>query len=168
MANTAARTPLEVVKNGAQPSAVPDTLRKAIGSLGPELLRKELLFLCQSFPDVIPPLEHHLLVQGKDVVRYHADTDSEDEGEETESETESESDVSDESGSDRESKTSKTSKTRKLIAIGDDEYTARMATCQNCDQEFDVTFNHRGFCLWHPGIVDLSFDHSKLLIIQQG
>ena len=101
-----------------------------------------------------------MLVQGKDVVRYHVDTDSEDdanseiESEESELESESESDTSDKSDSDRESKK------RKPIAIGNEEYTARMTMCENCNEEFNVTLNDRGDCMWHPGIVLLSFERS--------
>jgi hypothetical protein len=94
-------------------------------------------------------------------VRYHVNTESEDDANsEIESEeSEPESDASDISDLDRESTK------RKPIAVGDEEYTARMATCENCKQEFDVTLNDRGDCEWHPGIVLLSFERSQLLII---
>jgi hypothetical protein len=159
MVKNPARKPLKTIKNGARPPVKPtvsDALKEAINSLGTELLRGELEFLCHEFPIVIHALENRLLVQGKDVVRYHIDTDSEDDANsEIESEeSESESDVSDKSDSDRESKK------RKPIVIGDDEFTARMATCENCKQEFDVTLNDRGDCVWHPGIVLLSFKRS--------
>lgn len=151
MGQTAIRKPLKAVKGGARPPATPTmstTLKEAIRSLGTESLRKELEFLCHRFPAVIHALDGRLLIQGKDVVRYHVDTESEDNtnNEESESESESESDASDESYSGRDSKK------RKPIAIRDEEYTARMATCENCKQEFDVTSNNRGDCGWHPGI----------------
>jgi len=99
-----------------------------------------------------------MLVQGKDVVRYHADTDSEDDTDsEVESEeSQSESDASDTSNSDRDCKK------RKSIAIGDEEYTSRMASCENCKEEFNITLNHRGDCMWHPGIILLSSECSCL------
>ena len=81
-----------------------------------------------------------MLVRGKDVVRYHVDTESEDDESSESEESESQSDAGDGS----------------TIAIGDDEYTSRMAICENCKQEFDVTLNDRGDCVWHPGIVFLS------------
>ncbi|KAI9769610.1 MAG: hypothetical protein M1839_003612 [Geoglossum umbratile] len=136
MAKTTACEPPKTVKNGARPPpkpAAPDALKKAIMTLGTELLRKELEFLCQEFPAVIHTLEDRLLVQGKDVVRYHMDTDSEDNANSEESESES-------------------------SPAGGEEYTARMATCENCDQEFDVTLNERGDCLWHPGIKTVDYD----------
>jgi hypothetical protein len=162
MAKLVAGKPLKAVKNGARPPAKPTvshTLKEAIKSLGTELLRKELEFLCHEYPAVIQTLEGRLLVQGKDVVRYHLDTESEDdvnseiESEESE-ESELESDASDKSDLDRESTK------RKPIAIRDEEYTARMATCENCKEEFDVTLNDRGDCYWHPGIALLSYECS--------
>ena len=65
MAEIAVRKPLKVGENGAQPAAnptAPDAPREAIKSLGPELLHKELEFLCCEFPAVIHPLEDRLLV----------------------------------------------------------------------------------------------------------
>jgi hypothetical protein len=144
MAKTTARKPSKTVKNGARPPAKPVALKKAIMSLSAELLRNELEFLCQEFPAVIHTLEDRLLVQGKDVVRYHIDTDSEDNANSEGSESES-------------------------SPAGGEEYTARMATCENCNQEFDVALNERGDCLWHPGI-DLQFPTRKpaFLTIHQG
>jgi hypothetical protein len=163
MAKTAASKPLKAIKNGTHPPAKPtvsDALKEAIKSLSAELLRRELEYLCHEFPAVIHTLEDRMLVQGKNIVRYHVDTDSEDdanseiESEESELESESESDASDKSDSDQESKK------RKPIAIGNEEYTARMAMCENCKEEFNVTLNDRGDCMWHPGIVLLSFERS--------
>ena len=137
-------------KNEARPPAKPTkstvshALKEAINSLSTELLRKELEFICDQFPIIIHTLEDRLLVQGKNVVRYHADTDSEDEAN---SEIESEEGDSE-------------SEKRKPIAIGDEEYTARMAMCKNCKQEFHVTLNDRGDCVWHPGIFILFFERN--------
>ncbi|KAI9772502.1 MAG: hypothetical protein M1840_000707 [Geoglossum simile] len=129
MAETAARK-LGTVKDGAPPPANPavsDAVMEVIESLGIELLRKELRFVCQEFPAVVRALGSRLLVQGKDVVRYHADTDSED--------GEGVGMAWEESGSESDRESSK----RKLIVIGSEEYTARMAMCENCGKEFDVT-----------------------------
>jgi hypothetical protein len=157
MSKAGDRKPLNAIKKGALQPTTPTmsgALKEAIKSLSAELLRTELESLCHEFPAIIHTLEDRLLVQGKDVVRYHVDTDSEDDANsEIESEErESESDASDISDSHRESKK------RKPIAIGDEVYTSRMAMCENCNQEFNVTLNDRGDCLWHPGIVLLSFE----------
>lgn len=160
MVETAAHETLKAVKNGARSpakSTVSDALKGAIKTLSTELLRKELEFLCHEYPAIVQTLEDRLLVQGKDVVRYHVDTESEDDADsEIESEeSEPESDGSDKSDLDRKSMK------RKWIAVGDEEYTARMATCENCKEEFDVTLNERGDCEWHPGIVLLPFQRSR-------
>jgi hypothetical protein len=150
MAKIDARQALNDIKNGARSPAksnMSTALTKAIGSLGTELLRTELEFLCHEFPAIIHTLEGRLLVKGKDVVRYHVDEYSEDDENSENEESASESDGSDGSESERESRK------RKPIAIGDEECTARMAMCENCNQEFDVTLNERGDCLWHPGMV---------------
>jgi hypothetical protein len=55
---------------------------------------------------------------------------------------------SEESGSEN----GRESKKRKRIVIEDEDYTARMATCESCKKGFDVIMNHRGHCVWHSGI----------------
>jgi hypothetical protein len=39
----------------------------------------------------------------------------------------------------------------KPIAVRDEEKTAKFANCMNCEEEFDVTANDRGDCIWHSG-----------------
>jgi hypothetical protein len=68
-------------------------------------------------------------------VRYHIDSASEDD---ELSELESEEDDDEEEGSGLEP-----------IAIGDEEKTAKFAKRMNCKEEFDVTANNRGDCIWH-------------------
>jgi hypothetical protein len=79
-------------------------------------------------------LEKYLLVQGKDVVRYHADSDSEDADEESE-EDEEDSDSEDES--DKETN-------KQSISVPDEGLIPRFAKFGHCDEEFDVTSNERG------------------------
>lgn len=161
MARTSARKSAKHVTKRAQSPTKPflsDALKDAIKTLSAELLRRELDILCHEFPAAICTLENRLLVQGKDVVRYHVDTDSEDN---TNSEIESEESDSDSNANDK-SESTQESKKRKLITVGDKEYTPRMATCENCKQEFDVTLNSRGDCVWHRGTALLSFKPCNL------
>lgn len=155
MENTVTREPLNAIKNEARSPAkttMSTVLKKAIGSLSAELLRAELEFICDEYPAVIPALQARLLVQGKDVVRYHTDDSSEDNEDsetdsgETTSETASDSDDGDEADAESESMM------RKSIATADEEYTSRMAICTNCKEEFDVTSNEQDGCVWHPGM----------------
>ena len=43
------------------------------------------------------------------------------------------------------------SKERRPIAIKDHEVTGRVAICLNWEEQFNVTENWKGYCLWHIG-----------------
>lgn len=98
---------------------------------------------------LVKQLTKHWLVLGKDVVRYHADTEDE-EASQTEESEESESE---DDGSDSEVETPEMRRIRKLepIAVAKDAYTDRIAACETCDKKFDVAANKRGDCRWHDG-----------------
>ena len=83
------------------------------------------------------------------MVRYHADTEGED-GSATEV---SEDEVI--SDSEVESEDLENLRAGKLaaIAVTNDAFTPRFARCENCKQEFDVSENVRGDCVWHPGML---------------
>ncbi len=136
-----------------QPPIMSDALQLAIDSLGEGYLRAVVKSLCHRHQAIIPTLEEFLLVQGKDVVPYHADTDSED-NENNDSESEESALEGDSDAIENTESNGKTKKTY-AIAIANGDYTPRMAKCENCSQEFDVTRNHRGDCTWHPGISPL-------------
>lgn len=86
-----------------------------------------------------------MLVKGKDVVRYHKDTDSEDDAEsEIESSEEDDNDDEDEDAGERV-------KSLLPIALGDEEFVSQYGTCENCKEEFDVTTNNTRDCEWHTG-----------------
>ncbi|KUJ12173.1 uncharacterized protein LY89DRAFT_722537 [Mollisia scopiformis] len=128
-----------------------EALKDAIDTLPQEKLRKYVKQYCESMTDLREALEKEFLVQGKDIVRYHADTDSEDaEDDETSSHTEK--------GSDSEEDLSRNRKKLKPIAIRDEEYGPRMAKCQHCNEDFDVTYNDKGDCIWHPGSKEVDYE----------
>jgi hypothetical protein len=89
-------------------------------------------------------LEMGILVPGKAVVRYHANTDSEND----ENFSSSESSDSFEESFDRSNKRQR--KTKPII-IKDNEMTSRYSRCLKCKKRFDVTRNERGDCVWHDG-----------------
>ncbi|TVY75874.1 hypothetical protein LSUE1_G005615 [Lachnellula suecica] len=106
------------------------------------------------------------LVKGKDVIRYHADSDSEDAA--------SVGDSCDEFETMEEyeemHKWREAMKNRRPITLGDEEYTARWVECQNCGVEFDVScnehekdYNYEWPCSWHPGWkeIDQSAPHGE-------
>jgi len=148
------RETLETVKNGALKetrSSVSEALGKAIDSLSKEHMRLEIHYLCGRIEGAHQALRERLLIHGKNVIRYHANTDSEDAADSGD-ESEEDSDE-DESDGDGRNQNLIPEKILKPIAIRDEEFTPRFATCENCEEEFDVTANLRGDCTWHTGML---------------
>ncbi|KUJ12176.1 uncharacterized protein LY89DRAFT_738793 [Mollisia scopiformis] len=143
--------PLREVLNYAQPQAraqpaVSQVLADTIKSMDASLLRSLVIKHCHSNAPLKNALEEELLVTGKDVIRYHDGSESEDDAE---------SEIkSDEEGSGDEEEGS----TTKPIAIADHEYTSRYTECINCKETFDVTENLVRACYWHPGEKELYDD----------
>lgn len=98
-------------------------------------------------------VEREFLVPKREVVPYHANTDSEDGDEESEEENESETGSENESVEEdaQHQVPAATSLKRKAEAIADNELFPRFAQCENCKEEFDVTENDKGDCVWHAG-----------------
>ena len=113
-------------------------LTVALRTLSQEKLVSQILSICEKIPEAKTFLADQLLVKGKSVHRYHADTDSEDGG-----------DGIDGPEYEREVEVGTTRNT--AIAIADDELTARFVKCDNCKMEFDVTNNKSRTCTWHTG-----------------
>lgn len=135
------------IHDGPAPNAA-EALRLALNVLDKKALLDVLHKIIENNPIVQRSLERSMLVPGKDVVRYHADTDSED-GENCENGKNGISGESEEESFDR---SNEGQQTRKPIMIRDDEVTGRIAMCLNCDKRFNVTQNERGDCVWHDGI----------------
>ncbi|KAE9377470.1 hypothetical protein N431DRAFT_434721 [Stipitochalara longipes BDJ] len=112
-------------------------------------------FYCESLAPLREGLEKELLVSGREVVRYHEDSDSEDKSCDSESggEKEDEDDNGSDSDEERESRTK-----LKPIAAADDDMVPKYATCLNCKVNFDVTNNERGYCRWHTGEKEADWD----------
>jgi hypothetical protein len=137
----AKRQPLRAVRNGVQAKAeeapkpvVSVALKKAIDTMDDTRLRMWVKHYCESNELLRKELEKSLLVPGKDIVRYHADSDSEDKEMENGDEEEKEE------------------KNKRPIVIDDEETTSRFAKCDHCGEEFDITENEKGDCIWHPGL----------------
>jgi hypothetical protein len=135
------RQPLKPVKNGirAKTKAAPepvvsDALKRAIDTMDDVRLRSWLKDWCKSVEPLRKDLEMSFLVRGEQVVRYHCDSESEDKEDEIDEEEEEEE------------------KNKRPIVIEDEEMTPRYAKCDHCDEEFDVTENEKGDCIWHPGL----------------
>ncbi|CZR59438.1 uncharacterized protein PAC_09330 [Phialocephala subalpina] len=131
-------------------SVVSDALRDAVDTLPETRLRALIVRYCESMADLRGALERECLVQGKDIVRYHANTESEDAEDDESLETEE--------GSDDDDTPTRNKKEKKFIAKADDELAPRFAKCEHCDEEFDVTNNEKGDCLWHTGMKENDYE----------
>ena len=127
-------------QHGSQSTPEPlvsNVLKRAIDKLDVETLRTWVKHYAEANQGFTNYLESGLLVRGKDVMRYHVNSASEDD-ELSELESEGDEDEEEASG-------------LKPIAVEDEEKTAKFARCMNCKEEFDVTANNRGDCIWHSG-----------------
>ncbi|KAH7408054.1 hypothetical protein BKA64DRAFT_437947 [Cadophora sp. MPI-SDFR-AT-0126] len=154
------RQPLSDVKNGTRANATPATdippaLIEAINTMDADRLRKYVRDYCLDNIEVRKRLAEQLLVTGKHVVRYHADSDSE---EDVNSENESSEEKEEDGNADEGAKETGKVKPLKPISVGDDEFVPRFAKCENCEQEFDVSDNHTRKCRWHTGGKELYED----------
>jgi hypothetical protein len=125
-----------------------EALEKAIDTVDGNRLRVLIKHYCASNPALVRALEDEWLVRGKAVIRYHADTDSEDDVDSENESSEDEHYDSDEDEDDRKARRN----AMKTVKVDNDEATPRYAQCEHCEEEFDVTTNERGDCLWHPGM----------------
>lgn len=113
-------------------------LLSSLATLSATQLVAQIRMLCEKLPEATTILQESVLVKGEKVVRYHADTDSEDE---------CCSDADNDEGASY----------GQIISIANEGFTSRYAKCENCDDEFDVTNNPREGCYWHPGEHQFSF-----------
>jgi hypothetical protein len=143
---------IDTIKKAAAPPkpTVSNALRQVIKTVDADKLRRWVTFYCESLGPLREGLEMKLLVAGKEVVRYHEDSISEDD-KDSKNESNSESGTEGEDESDTGEYPERRKK-RKPITAADDELVPRFAKCLNCKEEFDVTCNDRGDCMWHPGI----------------
>lgn len=150
--------PLRDVLNNAQatssrsttqhtPRPITKALSDAIDGMNLSYLRQLVKKECETNARMRHLLESTNLVQGKEIDRYHHDTESEDD-KESEIESELESEVEPE---DSDEEVEEPEKKVYPIAIGDDEYTSRYAVCENCKERFDITSNCVRDCYWHEG-----------------
>ncbi|TVY75875.1 hypothetical protein LSUE1_G005614 [Lachnellula suecica] len=116
-------------KQSAQRPKLPAALDLALRTLDPDRMREILIAECQTNATLNKKLQLALVIKGKDIVRYHADTNSEDAEESDEGEEEEEELLP--------------------IAHPDEDSTSRYTKCRNCAETFDLKRNARGDCVWH-------------------
>jgi uncharacterized Fe-S radical SAM superfamily protein PflX len=138
------RKPIPAAQHGSGSTPrqlVSKVLKRTISDIDVETLQTLVKHYAKKHQGFTDYLEKELLVRGKDVEKYHVDSDSEDN---TNSKVESEEDED-------EDEDENDSTGFKLIMVGDDALTARYAKCTNCEEQCDVTMNERGYCKLHCG-----------------
>jgi Ran GTPase-activating protein (RanGAP) involved in mRNA processing and transport len=142
-----------VTKTRKAPKPVPSSaLEKAIDTVDASSLRHTIKSICKRNPALLKDLEDQWLVRGKDIIRYHENTDSEEDSDSDNVSSEDEDDFDSENEDELEYEREERRRVKKLIEVGDDEAVGRHAKCENCGEEFDVTSNDRGDCVWHSGM----------------
>lgn len=122
-------------------------LQVAIDEAQPERLRNALRSLCSNSKDTARAAQAILLVP-VDRPRPKPTSAAEEEGEDT-----------DENGEDTDQSESESSSKDEAAAAEETRNTVhglkrlrpRYATCTNCEEEFDITQNESGDCVYHPG-----------------
>ncbi|RDW85422.1 hypothetical protein BP5796_03747 [Coleophoma crateriformis] len=124
-------------------------LSEVIDTLNEDRLRNILRDICRENESARRTVETNYLVPAAMVVPYDKDDESEDDEAE-----EGSDDETDEFAPNYPPANVHNMK-RKAADISVDVVPSgmrpRYAACENCKKEFDVTDNHRGDCVWHPG-----------------
>jgi hypothetical protein len=149
----------KAVMNGApmradsapEPVKISGALAQAIDTMNASLLKAYVKRYCQTNKELRCGLEQSCIVPGKEVVRYHADTDSEDDQDSENESSEDEEDEEESTGNSDSEEDREPRKKLKPIVVADDEMVPRNANCLNCREDFDVSCNERGDCRWHKG-----------------
>ena len=154
-------------------------LESAIKEIKEGTLRRVVLQLCTVQTAAAEYLRGELLV-GEDEVKLYADEeedeeeeeepeDEEEEEEEEEEEDEEEVEDVEEEADRAEARRVAYEKRRAEVArkvsrqqppqqvAGQKRVLPRYATCEQCEEEFDVTMNEEGDCVWHPGKIALFY-----------
>lgn len=131
---------------------IQDELTRAIDIATLPRLQIVLKTLCATSPTVVKEVSKLLLApESKSSIQYYPGEGSSGEsGEEDEEDEESEETDGDE---DKESEDSGGQDAHPVLApsTGNKRMRSRYVVCENCNEEFDVTENYQGDCIWHPG-----------------
>ncbi|KAL8803940.1 MAG: hypothetical protein Q9200_006025 [Gallowayella weberi] len=124
----------------------------AIDTAQPERLRQALSKICAESAVAAQLAQDILLVPIRRSISPSAEQrDKNDDNETDESESESVSD----SGSKQEALEAEAASN---VALGLKRMRPRYAMCSNCEEEFDVTENQSGGCIYHPGEMEVDWD----------
>lgn len=135
------RSTRSVNKQAATPPS--KELFKAIDTVEAARLRTIIKDLCATNNALKQSLETQFLILGKDISRYHADTDSEDAGYSDVDKNETQEQYDD------RHQLLEAERKKKPIKLDDAQLHPRFVQCENCEEEFDLGDNLRGWCVWH-------------------
>ncbi|KAH6663349.1 hypothetical protein B0J14DRAFT_609262 [Halenospora varia] len=135
---------------------VPVAVEKVIQTLSESKLRFLVQSQLRDNPIFVNTIENLYLVKGKNIIRYHEDTESEDRGESEESELGEFSDADEDVESEDADAKAERKRREKVILVEDEEVVPKNAICENCKEEFELDGNERGDCVWHPGHKELN------------
>jgi len=153
------RQPLNQIQNNVQLPPIASVvsnidlspaLTQALRKSSEKRVRKLLMRVCREHPAARALVEREFLVPKSEVVPYHADTESEDGGANSEEDSDDEAIISKKKSENDHAILPTPNLKRKAGSI-DEELVPRFAKCENCKEEFDVTANERGDCIWHWG-----------------
>jgi hypothetical protein len=139
--------PPRATRSAKKQAATPPSkeLLKAIDTVDAARLRTIIKDLCATNSALKLSLESQWLILGKDIARYHADTDSEDAGYSDEDENETNEQY------EARRQLQEAERSKRPIKLDAQDFTSRFVECENCEEEFDLGDNLRGWCVWHPG-----------------
>ena len=141
------RTVVDLAAADQSPVATPniklkkDILLDAIYAVNKQRLCSVLMGICDKNPMAFQLTEKLLLIPEEKVMRKVVDKKNM-----VYDETDEEEDKGDE-----ESEESVTNERRCGIRVSFKRMRSRYAMCENCSEEYDVTANFGGDCMWHPG-----------------
>lgn len=156
---------------GAESTPLKAILHSAINRAQPSRLRVILQQICDNNVNAAQMAEELLLASEEEATRkmvdrknksadYDETDEEEDDDEEESEESDKDEDDSEDDGEDNDGSDVKANKTKGLFAPpapNVKRLRSRYATCANCSEEFDVTFNSREDCIWHPGTLFPSY-----------
>jgi hypothetical protein len=139
--------PARATRSTSKQTATPrsEELLKAIDTVDAARLRTIIKDLYTTNSALKQSLESQWLILGKEVVQYHADTDSEDAGYSDEGENETNEQY------EARRQLQEAERSKRPIKLDAQDFTSRFVECENCEEEFDLGDNLRGWCVWHPG-----------------
>ena len=132
---------------GPRAAHTDSVLMSAIDNAQPTRLRQTLQELCKTVPDAAKVTAALLLITEK---RYKRKREESEDGDDNGSSEDDGEDEDDESGTDEVEE--EANEDSDSSAAQHKHARSRYAMCENCEEEYDVAYNHKGDCVFHDGM----------------